>query len=121
MRLARTEADLSQDTFGKRIGVAHQQIQKYETGVDRISASRLARIASAFNLSIAWFFADVETIGVGPSAEPRLKTAGATTETPTEPITSLEVLELVPSFCQISDPILRRSVAKAVKRFATLI
>lgn len=41
LRYMRELRGLSQETLGKKLGIAFQQIQKYEKGVNRISASRL--------------------------------------------------------------------------------
>lgn len=38
------------------VGVTYQQAHKYERGANRISASRLVKIASALNVEVAWFF-----------------------------------------------------------------
>lgn len=42
------------------IDVTHQQLQKYETGVNKISADRLALIAKALNKPISFFYEDIE-------------------------------------------------------------
>ncbi|NBW06952.1 MAG: helix-turn-helix domain-containing protein [Caulobacteraceae bacterium] len=56
LRLAqgRTQQDLARD-----IGVSFQQVQKYETGSNRVSGSRLYRIAAFLNAAPAEFFPDV--------------------------------------------------------------
>lgn len=48
--------NLTQEELGSRIGVSYQQIQKYETASNRISVSRLFRIASVFAVEPGWFF-----------------------------------------------------------------
>jgi transcriptional regulator with XRE-family HTH domain len=52
----RVMRDVSQAMLATKIGVSFQQIQKYETAKNRISASRLLRIARALDLPPAWFF-----------------------------------------------------------------
>lgn len=56
LRLIRTARRLSLEELGRRIGVTYQQIQKYETGANRISASTLYRIAQIFDTSPTFFF-----------------------------------------------------------------
>ncbi len=56
LRLLRTARRLSLEELGRRIGVTYQQIQKYETGANRISASTLYRIATVFEVSPTYFF-----------------------------------------------------------------
>ena len=52
----RTALGLSQTALAQRLGISFQQIQKYETGANRVSASRLHRIATALGASIESFF-----------------------------------------------------------------
>ena len=69
LRLLRTARRLSLEELGRRIGVTYQQIQKYETGANRISASTLYRIAQTFEMSPTYFF---EGLGedAGEDADP---------------------------------------------------
>lgn len=55
---------LSQDDLGKAIGVTFQQIQKYEKGINRMSASALYRLSRALDVSVIEFFSGLE--GVWP-------------------------------------------------------
>ena len=52
----RIAAGMSQDKLASHIGVTFQQVQKYEKGVNRISASMLYTIASVLNTNISYFF-----------------------------------------------------------------
>ncbi|MEY9239197.1 transcriptional regulator with XRE-family HTH domain [Bradyrhizobium japonicum] len=51
IRLIRVQRNLSQGELGEVLGVSFQQVQKYEKGVNRVSASRLADIASRLSTS----------------------------------------------------------------------
>jgi transcriptional regulator with XRE-family HTH domain len=46
LRALRMDRGLSQDELGQQVGVSFQQIQKYEKGMNRVSASRLNQIAT---------------------------------------------------------------------------
>ena len=50
---------LSQTRLGEQIGVTFQQIQKYESGTNRVSAGRLAQLANFFVVPIAAFYSEV--------------------------------------------------------------
>ena len=64
VRHRRTSLGLSQTDLATSIGVTFQQVQKYEKGSNRISASRMQQIALALNLPAASFFSnDVERDG----------------------------------------------------------
>lgn len=60
MRTLRHNAGLSQEALAEAMGVRFQQVQKYETGKNRISASRLKRAADALGASINDFFRGLE-------------------------------------------------------------
>lgn len=47
---------MSQEKLGEALGITFQQVQKYEKGVNRISASRLQQIAQFLNVSPSFFF-----------------------------------------------------------------
>lgn len=56
LRVARTFRSLGQHAVGAAVGVSFQQIQKYEKGTNRISASTLHALATVLKVTIAWFF-----------------------------------------------------------------
>ncbi len=56
VRACRTLIGMSQEELEKHIGVTFQQIQKYENGMNRISASRLWRFSLILGRPISWFF-----------------------------------------------------------------
>lgn len=56
LRERRLQAALGLEALGALVGVSGQQIQKYELGKDRISASRLYLLAAALRVSVATFF-----------------------------------------------------------------
>lgn len=60
VRLRRTLLGLTQQELGEQIGVTFQQIQKYERGTNRISASRLWEIARVLKVPVAFFFEDYQ-------------------------------------------------------------
>ena len=52
IRLRRQLLNLSQEKLGEELGVTFQQVQKYECGANRISASRLYYISKVLNIPI---------------------------------------------------------------------
>ena len=69
IRLRRTLLGMSQEKLGECLGLTFQQVQKYETGQNRISASRLHRAATVLGTSVETFFPPVETArGVATTA-----------------------------------------------------
>lgn len=59
--LRRSALGLSQTALAQQLGISFQQVQKYETGQNRISASRLHRVATVLATSVEAFFPPVET------------------------------------------------------------
>lgn len=51
IRAVRKDRKMSQETLGQRVGLTFQQVQKYEKGVNRISAGRLIEVATVLNVS----------------------------------------------------------------------
>ncbi len=66
VRLRRKALKISQEKLAEALGLTFQQVQKYERGANRISASKLYEIARALRVSIAWFFEGLSD----PAAEP---------------------------------------------------
>ena len=56
IRAQRLETGMSQERLAEQIGVTFQQIQKYEKGVNRVSASTLHHIAQALDITIPALF-----------------------------------------------------------------
>ena len=59
MQLRRTLLGMTQEQLAKAIGVSFQQVQKYERGLNRLSASRLFDVCQSLGVSITYFFEDV--------------------------------------------------------------
>jgi transcriptional regulator with XRE-family HTH domain len=51
---------MTQRDLGERVGIKFQQIQKYETGTNRVSASRLWDLATTLDVNVAFFFEGIE-------------------------------------------------------------
>lgn len=64
VRERRIMQGLSQTGLAERFGITFQQMQKYESGTNRVSASRLWRLSEELDVPVAWFF-----IGIGEPAE----------------------------------------------------
>lgn len=56
VRMQRMLAGISQERLGEALGVTFQQVQKYEKGTNRISASRLQQIANLLEVEVSVFF-----------------------------------------------------------------
>ena len=96
IRHRRWMVGLTQQQLADKVGIKFQQIQKYETGMNRVSASRLWDIADAMGVTIAFFFE-----GLAEGAE-LAQAAGA------DLMADKEALELVRSYYAIPEAQRRR-------------
>ena len=69
IRTRRWMVGLTQQQIADAVGIKFQQIQKYETGANRVSASRLYDIAAALESPIGYFFEDIEADSGGSVTE----------------------------------------------------
>ncbi len=78
LRIRRIHSNLSQTELGQKVGLSYQQVQKYESGKNRISASMLYDIASGLNVPVSCFFEGLPQPGSGegviiaPDADERI-------------------------------------------------
>lgn len=86
VRHRRWAVGMTQQQLGDAVGIKFQQIQKYETGMNRISASRLWEIGAALNTPVPYFFEGVEGDEIEPS------------ERPIDLLSDKEALELIRSY-----------------------
>ena len=61
LKLKRVDSGMSQEALGENVGLSSQQIQKYEKGANRISASRLFELTRILEVDISYFFEGYET------------------------------------------------------------
>lgn len=106
LRLKRTLDGLSQTELAKTVGLTFQQVQKYESGANRISASRLYHLSEALRVPVSFFFDDFSSsLGLAETPRPAF-----------EP--DREVLELTRNYRSIEDEEVRRGIYDLVKRLA---
>lgn len=112
VRLRRKQLGLSQDRLAEALGLTFQQVQKYERGANRISASKLFDAAAALEVEIPYFFD-----GLAPGA--RLDGVVAT-DAPAFEALSLtpEDIELLTAFRSITRKRTRRRVFELVRDLA---
>ncbi|MEM6465463.1 MAG: helix-turn-helix transcriptional regulator [Pseudomonadota bacterium] len=60
IRHRRWMVGMTQQQLAEMVGIKFQQIQKYETGMNRVSASRLWDIARTLDVSVGFFFEGLE-------------------------------------------------------------
>lgn len=66
IRLRRKSIGLTQHAIAERLGLTFQQVQKYERGHNRVSASKLFEIANALQTDVAYFFQGMSSHEAAP-------------------------------------------------------
>ena len=107
IRIFRTHRGMSQSDLAARIGVAFQQVQKYEKGINRVGASRLSRIAAVLDISIGDLFE--------PSRNKR-----SDAKSPFRLLAERDALRVLTAFSRTRDPRVRRAIALLVETIADL-
>ena len=124
VRLRRTLLGLSQEQLGTELNITFQQVQKYERGANRISASRLWDIGQILDVPINYFFDDMteNTMRSSPRRVPRgSELLDLSDEQIKDPMTRRETLELVRTYYSIEKPLVRKRISEMVKSIATTL
>jgi transcriptional regulator with XRE-family HTH domain len=107
IRIFRTHRGMSQTDLATKVGVAFQQVQKYEKGANRIGASRLSRIAAVLGVPIGDLFEPSEDKPVGNKS--------GDAKSPFRLLAGRDELRVLKAYSRISDPRLRRAIAQLVE------
>ena len=102
IRARRKVQNLSQSHVAQQLGLTFQQIQKYERGVNRVSASKLVQIAGLLGTSVAWLVGEDE--GGSTDQWTILGETGA--------------MELLQSFSELKSPRARNALVRLARAMA---
>jgi transcriptional regulator with XRE-family HTH domain len=109
IRTRRKALGISQTKLAVRVGLTFQQIQKYECGTNRVSASTLYEIAKALSAPVAEFFDGLPVTGKQPSRQTRVLTRFAAAK---------EGLMIAEAFPRIDDKGQRRAIVALIRTMA---
>ena len=109
IRTQRLMRKMSQSELGKQLGITFQQIQKYESGVNRVGAGRLQTIAKIFDLPVSVFFGEDSATQ---------DASDATNETVLNFLNTARAVKLVKDFSRIKDPAIQQAVVALVEKIA---
>jgi transcriptional regulator with XRE-family HTH domain len=114
LRMRRTMLGMSQSRLGELLGVTFQQVQKYEKGSNRISASRLQHTARVLDVAPAYFFEGA------PAQAPEVGFAEDSSQSyVVDFLASTEGLQLNRAFLRVRDPKVRRRIVDLVISLAS--
>lgn len=104
IRKRRTLLGLTQEQLASALSISYQQVQKYETGANRVSAGRLYQISQELSVEVGYFFEGIDT------------------ETPQEMPhggRNRPTIELAKNFSEIDNPSVRAAVSNLVRTLTT--
>ena len=104
---------MSQTNLADAFGLTFQQVQKYEKGTNRISASRLQQTAHVLQVPVAFFFEGAPSVPGVPQAKGTVPSPAYVSDFATS-----EGLALTKAFMQIKDKKLRRRIVGLVEEIA---
>jgi transcriptional regulator with XRE-family HTH domain len=114
-RMRRLMLGMSQEKLADHLGITFQQVQKYEKGTNRISASRLQHAGHILDVPVSFFFEQAPELAGhtrGHGASPSHANVDGF-------LATSDGLALVKAFMQIDDPALRRSIVRVVEGIAS--
>lgn len=119
VRMRRLMLNMSQEALSGKLGVTFQQVQKYEKGLNRISASRLFELSQALGVPVGYFYDGLDE----GDARVRLNGADGLQDSPAvsplmEFISSGPGVELNQAFLRIEDDKMRRRLLAMVNDIA---
>ena len=114
VRMRRMMLGISQTKLGDALGLTFQQVQKYEKGTNRVSASRLQHIAQIFEVPVTFFFEGAPHL----PGEEHTQTDAPFPRFVSDYLATSDGLKLTKAFMQIPNAKLRRSIVNLIEQIA---
>ena len=108
VRMRRIMLDMSQQKVAKILGISFPQLQKYEAGTNKISASRLQHLAQILGVPVTFFFQE----GLDMTIEAPDPTADYVHDF----LSTRDGLELAKAFSRIDNRNMRRAIVELVEQ-----
>ena len=113
--MRRMMLEMSQEKLGDALELTFQQVQKYEKGVNRISASRLQHITHILQVPVSFFFEGAPHVAGQPKADGEAPSSDYVTDF----LATSDGLALVKAFMRLPNAKLRRSCPSCRSRKAS--
>jgi len=104
IRIKRSLLQLSQEELARQLGITFQQVQKYERGTNRVSASRLFEIAAVLNEPVNFFFPEAHR-----------------DDDVYDLVDDQQMVSLLRSFATIGSPLIRKKVVNLIIAMAGVL
>lgn len=116
LRQLRSSLGWSQEKLAEAIQITFQQVQKYERGINRISAGRLFNISKALEVPVSYFFEEISSPSINYGLSDNNQEGFG--ESSSASYYETEVEQLVHSFLAIEDTSERKEILKLIKEKA---
>jgi transcriptional regulator with XRE-family HTH domain len=114
VRMRRMMLGMSQEKLGDALSLTFQQVQKYEKGANRISASRLQHISHILQVPVPFFFEGAPHV----PGQTEGNSAAPSPDYVTDFLATSDGLALTKAFTRIKEPKLRRRIVNLVEEIA---
>ena len=115
LRVRRSLLGLSQEKLAEAIGLTFQQIQKYERGMNRISAGRLFQFSRILEVPVAYFFENLGEAAANQSMAFGMADNDQEEFSSEDLMQNKETLDLIRMYYSIEDVRLRKDIFKFIK------
>jgi len=120
IRITRLATGLPQSGLAGRLGVTFQQVQKYESGTNRVGVGRLVRIAQALDVPVMALLAGIPGVPGANGARADGADVPQDAAAALALIAGREPFRLAQSFSGIAAKGLRRAVVRLVEQIARI-
>lgn len=118
LRSRRSLLSISQEKLADAVGITFQQVQKYERGANRISASRLWQFSRLLDVPVAYFFENYTEKGRKAALQGLADNDQEAFVSEDDIMSKKETLNLVREYYSISDPKKRKDLFHMIKTMA---
>ena len=115
VKLRRNILHITQQQLAKMLGLAFQQIQKYEKGGNRISASRLWDISKVLGVPVGFFYEEIDAETDAQSPRPKNDDEEYLKELTNDPMQREETLKLVRAYYKIHNRTLAKNILNVIE------
>jgi transcriptional regulator with XRE-family HTH domain len=112
LRMRRLMLDMSQTDVANALGLTFQQVQKYEKGTNRISASRLQHLCAILKVPVPFFFEGAPRSDGLPDLDAKAQPPSYVNDF----LTTSDGLALVAAYARIRDPKVRRAIVALIEQ-----
>ncbi|HEY8565078.1 MAG TPA: helix-turn-helix transcriptional regulator [Beijerinckiaceae bacterium] len=115
LRMRRMLVGMSQEKLGQAVGITFQQVQKYEKGTNRVSASRMHQIGQVLGVPVEFFYEGASALGSGQAGFAESPGASYQAE---NLLSTSEGIQLMRAFTRIADSRVRRKIVDLAEALA---